>query len=1001
MLKVLTSHGIQTQTVHLTFMCSTQWALSGGPVYMCEGGKEIKYVEDIVAKALPNKENWEIPDDIDEDSFDWSWHPYAEDDPFIYQFGTQWQKTGGPRYIVDNATQIKYIDRRILKATKLPSPDNPFWSVLNDYEIKDFDYSWHHDDTEDAFIYQFGNKYCPAEAMPTIEYNVPGGEEVKYINTVVAELKPSKDNWEVPNDVDVTDFDFSWRPSPLEEPFIHQFGTQHQKTGGPKYIVNGASEVKYIETRILQSKRLPNRTHWKILDEVDVKTFDFSWHPDELAPSVIYQFGTLEDNADGPIYETPNNNGEIVYLERIEREIVKEDKVNYPRYYIETTLDDLVDLHKDEIFWALSKGLDYDEFDFTWKPSIEQVKYVHAWGSSSSTATQTYFVNGKMWYQGNRDINWVEDIELDDKTLAKMFEKPDMFYVDRGNKESQERFDLIKQHYPSIQKTRYLNSWVDTVSRCINRSTTELLWVLNSELDYAEFDFEYYPNPWQMKMVTVFGTQWSHWGTTYLVNRETFGEDTKFIKVIEHLNNLNFVKHIRAKATECVYDVVVVDHGNKETEAVVNQLQEKAPRQKVTTIEHDTDYYVTLKNIVAKLPTRKEHYVWIASSICDYSSFDLSYICDPFARDQLHVFPSDKQKFGDTFFIDVNKTRDIIDDMESLEDYEKINYNQTLRTQRLRAPVIASKSDTHTQTLKEINNFPYAVLVSETDKDIEVVDEEPMSLWSQEKKNIIVTSTGGTRIIVPREVKDLVKKELYEYPFIKNAKRLALSKPMDIVFLSNGETGAEENWEHLQRITKNIPNRVVRVDGVDGRVQAYHASAEASETPWAFTVFAKLKVSPKFDFNWQPDRMQQPKHYIFDAKNPVNGLVYGHQAMIAYNKKLTLDNYGYGLDFTLDDEHASVPLLSGIAQYNTDEFSTWRTAFREVIKLLCDDTEISKTRLDTWLNEADPKQPFFQESIKGAIDGEEYFNEVDGDFEKLRLSYEWKWLKERYEEVSY
>ena len=28
-------------------------------------------------------------------------------------------------------------------------------------------------------------------------------------------------------------------------------------------------------------------------------------------------------------------------------------------------------------------------------------------------------------------------------------------------------------------------------------------------------------------------------------------------------------------------------------------------------------------------------------------------------------------------------------------------------------------------------------------------------------------------------------------------------------------------------------------------------------------------------------------------------------------------------------------------------------------------------------------------------------NEVDGDFEKLRLSYEWEWLKERYKEVSY
>ena len=527
-----------------------------------------------------------------------------------------------------------------------------------------------------------------------------------------------------------------------------------------------------------------------------------------------------------------------------------------------------------------------------------------------------------------------------------------------------------------------------------------MLWVLNSELDYSEFDFDYYPNPWQLKMITIFGTQWSHWGTTYLVNRETFSEDTKYIKIIEHLSNLNFVKHIRAKATECVYDIVVVDHGNKETEAVVKQLQTKALRQNVSIIKHSGNYVQDMKQIVGSLPNKKEHYIWVASSICDYSDFDFSYICDPFARDNLHVFPSDKQKFGDTFFMDVNKTRELLESMKTLEDYEKVNYNQTLRAKRLRAPVIVVENDTHIEAVKDITDFPYAVLVSETDKDIQVVDEEPMSLWSEESKNIIVTSTGGTRIIAPKEAAT-VKQELYEYPYIKTANRLALSHPMDIVFLSNGETGAEENWEHLQRITKGLPNRVVRVDGVNGRVQAYHAAVEASTTPWAFTVFAKLKVSPKFDFNWQPDRMQKPKHYIFQAKNPVNGLIYGHQAMIAYNKKLTLDNYGYGLDFTLDDEHASVELLSGTAMYNTDAFSTWRTAFREVIKLLCDDSPISKERLEVWLNKADPDQPFFQESIKGALDAEEYFHEVNGDFEKLRLSYEWEWLKERYEEVSY
>ena len=67
--------------------------------------------------------------------------------------------------------------------------------------------------------------------------------------------------------------------------------------------------------------------------------------------------------------------------------------------------------------------------------------------------------------------------------------------------------------------------------------------------DYDNFDFNYYPNPWQMTMVHVFGTQWSHWGSTFMINKETFEADTKYIKIIEHLSNLNFVKTKRAYAS--------------------------------------------------------------------------------------------------------------------------------------------------------------------------------------------------------------------------------------------------------------------------------------------------------------------------------------------------------------------------------------------------------------------------------------------------------------------
>ena len=297
---------------------------------------------------------------------------------------------------------------------------------------------------------------------------------------------------------------------------------------------------------------------------------------------------------------------------------------------------------------------------------------------------------------------------------------------------------------------------------------------------------------------------------------------------------------------------------------------------------------------------------------------------------------------------------------------------------------------------------------SNTEKCLVIVDGQPSYRSTPTKfvfsisdiltagtKTIAVMSEGATRIIVPREAKEYVKRELYDYPYIKKASRLVKSNPMDIVFLSNGEQGADENYEHLLQVTHKLPNRVIRVDGVNGRVQAYHAALEASNTPWAFTVFSKLEVNEKFDWSWQPDRMQVPKHYIFYAENPVNGLIYGHQAMIAYQKSLVLNNIGKGLDFTLDDEHEVVEQVSGIAQFNTDPFATWRTAFREVIKLKDATDHMSKQRLEVWLTKAEGN--FAEYCLLGAKDASDYYDEVAGDFSKLKLSYEWAWLKARFD----
>jgi hypothetical protein len=956
------------------------------------GALEYKYVEDIIAHVAPNRRNFKILHPIVEESFDFSWRPNPKEQPYIYAFGNNQynaEKMPTVLYTVRGATDYKYENSQ--KAT-LAQNYSKFTEIIP-VDRTSFDFSWVPDPHDEPYIYVFGNQWNSAEIEPTLEYHVKGATQRKYM-TEVANVLPDYAKWNELIKVR-NNFDYSWRPDPTSPPYIYVFGNQWNDAEVEptlEYIVPGATDRKYVHDIIAEVAS--DMTHWVIPENVNVDQFDFSWRPNPGSPPYIYQFGTLLDDEDGPKYVPVKNNGEIIKLQRIVKQYADE-LTEIPKYYIKTSLEDLIEEHPDELFWALNKNINYSKFNFSWRPNIEQARFVHVFGSPDANETHTYFVSSKLYKQGFTSFNFVtEDIKAESEYLADLFIQPNIFMIDRGNPEARERFEKLKERFPNIQKTRYLNSWVDTIYRCLNRCETQLAWILNSELDYTNFDFKYYPNPWQMKMVHVFGTQWSHWGTTYLINKDTFPEDTKYIKIIEHLSNLNFVKNKTTVATNCLYDIFLIDHGNNDTEEIIKQLENKSNGRKINIITYQNSYLQTFRHILEGIKPNKEHYIWVCSSICDYKNFDLTYICDPFAKENLHVFPSDKQKFGDTFLVDINKLKSLIDDMSLLEDYDKINYNGHIRAKRLPAPEFVIEEDTNINATNIDFDFPYAIVKTADNKDVKVNYDEPICLWADHTKNIEILATGGTILALPKESKLYVDNELYDYPYISKARRITKSMPLDIVFLSNGEKCAEENYIHLQKLTRHLPNRLVRVDGVNGRAAAYHAAAEASNTPWMFTVFAKLKVDNQFDFSWQPDRLQVSKHYIFQAQNPLNGLVYGHQAMIAYNKKLTLNNKGLGLDFTLDDPHESVEILSGVANFNTDPYSTWRTSFREVIKLKSDYSDIASERLNTWLTVANGE--FAENCIQGARDAVEYYDNVMGDIEELKKSYEWSWLQEFY-----
>lgn len=782
------------------------------------------------------------------------------------------------------------------------------------------------------------------------------------------------------------DWDWCWDFLPDEEQWTKDhdnvWPSQHQKDSGTWLCSKETQGYIIYRTDVSPVTRKNEKSIlWEHTDYWSETEFDYSWHPDPTSPAYIYQFGTILDRTCGPRYITPDNTGDIVYIDL-------DTPVEVSKYDIKTTLDDLIKDHPEEVFWATQPAIDYSNFDFDWKPELIDTEYVCTFGSTDSVETHTYFVstiNLVTPYQ----LKFIKTVSSDEKSLSHLFTKPDMFFVDRYNSESDSRFAQLKDRFPNLQKVRYLSSWIDTINRCVNKASTTMVWILDSMMDYSEFDFDYYPTPWQTKMVHMFGTQWSRWGTTLMINRDSFTSSSKHIKKIEYLPAIKFVRSTNSLITKNEYPIVFIDFGNDESSSVHEYLKNHSPEQ-ILKISYNTSYEQTIRNII--VDDNKPPMIWICSSICDYSNFDFTYKCDPFAEDQLHVFPSNDQKYGDTFLLSLD-TLSVI--KKTGFSNTTINFNKTQRAKRLKEPSIIVSDDTHTNAIHTLGNFPYSELISSTEKDIRQSHYTPISLWNNQSKNILVLTDGASRVIVPREAAQATG-ELYNYPYIIKLDRLAKSSPMDIVFLSNGEPNADENYEHLKRITHKIPNRVTRVDGVDGRVEAYHAAASASNTPWMFTVFAKLRISEVFDFSWQPDRLQYPKHYIFYAQNPVNGLIYGHQGMILYNKKLVLENPGIGLDFTLDDEHAVIDIVSGVAYFNTSPYATWRTAFREVIKLIASDDPDNIIRLNTWKTIGFGE--FGKYSIQGALDAVEYYNNSNGDPAKLKLSYEWRWLKEYYGE---
>lgn len=221
----------------------------------------------------------------------------------------------------------------------------------------------------------------------------------------------------------------------------------------------------------------------------------------------------------------------------------------------------------------------------------------------------------------------------------------------------------------------------------------------------------------------------------------------------------------------------------------------------------------------------------------------------------------------------------------------------------------------------------------------------------------------------------------------------------DIIFISYNEINADENFAQLKQ---RFP-LAKRVHGVKGIHQAHIAAAKKSFTKMFWVVDADAQVLENFKFDFKPDN--QEAVYVWRSQNPINGLEYGYGGIKLLPKKLTLEMDTSKPDMTtsISKDFYAMPEISNITAFNTDPYSTWRSAFRECVKLSSKiiDGQVSKEteeRLYAWYTLGKDK-PYGEYAIAGALAGNLYGQENAANLAALSLINDFDWLKSRFEQT--
>lgn len=266
--------------------------------------------------------------------------------------------------------------------------------------------------------------------------------------------------------------------------------------------------------------------------------------------------------------------------------------------------------------------------------------------------------------------------------------------------------------------------------------------------------------------------------------------------------------------------------------------------------------------------------------------------------------------------------------------------------------------------------------------------------WDKDYLHIF-ESKSAKAYLAPRSAK--FNKKENDFPDKKVIKTdIIKSIPYDVFFITYDENNASKNLRYIKEKRPDV-KVISRIKGI---FNAHREAALQSDTEFFWVVDADATVIDAFDFEYKVSEYDFDVVHIWKSYNPINKLEYGHGGVKLIPKHIILtadEDTTVDITTSLTDKIKVIDEISNINNFATNPFNTWRSAFRECVKLSSraiarNNEEETARYLDAWMNNGSDR-PFGEYSKGGASAGNWYGETFKDDKTALAKINDYTWLE--------